>query len=640
MTDAIRVLFVEDVETDAKLLLRTLREQWPELISQRVEHEASMQAALADGAWDIVLCDWSLPKFSALEALRVLRGLGLEIPFVIVSGTIGEEAAVQAMREGASDYVLKDKPGRLVAVVEREVREGKVHRELRQREAEVRDEQERFRATFEQAPVGIAHVGLDQVIQRVNARLAGLLGVGHEELVTRGLLDFVDADDRDGARAVNAAVFEGRESMIVREERWIGPGGPRWVNVTRSLVHDAIGQPRYALVVVEDIEGRKQAEQRFYEAQRLNAIGQLAGGIAHDFNNMLTVILTCSELAAHGLPASDARRDDLDQIERAANRAAELTHQLLAFGRRQALEPRIQDLTDLVPSNEQILRRLIRENLELALVMATEPMLVRVDSGQFLQVLFNLVINARDAIVARGTITIEVTHVEVDKPVQLDTGDLDVGDYVTLSITDTGIGMDRATQARIFEPFYTTKQLGHGTGLGLATVFGIVKQSGGGILVSSELGRGSTFKIYLPRSVEIPSVAPSVTQPIGIPPGCETILVVEDDAFVRRAAIQMLRRRGYQVLEAGSAAEALLIWETHAAAIHLVLTDVVMPQLTGPQLAARLHRAGATVKILYMSGYAEDVIVHRGELDAGVEFIAKPLTAKTLLRKIRSVLDG
>jgi two-component system cell cycle sensor histidine kinase/response regulator CckA len=382
-----------------------------------------------------------------------------------------------------------------------------------------------------------------------------------------------------------------------------------------------------------------QTEEQLRQSQKMEAIGTLAGSIAHDFNNVLSVILGYGEMLVEGLETADPMREPLEEIGRAAERAKDLTHQLLAFSRQQVLEPKVVNLNDAIAGMTKMLRRIIGEDVELALLPASNLGTVFVDPGQVGQVLLNLVVNARDAMPRGGKLTIETADAELDSTYATDHPEVDAGRYVMLSVSDTGLGMDRATQARIFEPFYTTKERGKGTGLGLSTVFGIVKQSGGSIWVYSELGEGTTFKVYLPRSdahvAAVEQKAPSLTTLRG----SETILLVEDDEQVRNLAITILRHHGYDVLGAATGGDALLICEQHPGTIHALLTDVIMPRMSGRQLWERVAPLRPHMKVLFMSGYTDDAIVHHGVLSSEFAFVQKPLMPGTLLLKLRAVLD-
>jgi len=370
----------------------------------------------------------------------------------------------------------------------------------------------------------------------------------------------------------------------------------------------------------------------------MEAVGRLAGGIAHDFNNLLTVITTSCELLLEDLAPADPKREDVEQVRKAADGAAALTRQLLAFSRQQVLTPQIVDLGDVVAGVEKMLRRVIGEDIDLVTVLGSDAGAVRADVGQLEQVLMNLAVNARDAMPTGGKLTIETANVEHDPDYAREQEAAAVSRFVMLAVSDTGIGMDEATKARIFEPFFTTKELGKGTGLGLATVYGIVRQSGGFIWVYSEPGLGTTFKIYLPQVDAGAAAGAAKAAPGTSRRGTETVLLVEDAAAVRAVTHQALARQGYTVLDAPNGAEALRIAASHPGPIHLLLTDVVMPGLSGRQLADQLARLRPDTKVLYTSGYTDDAVVRHGVLESGIAYLQKPFTVDGLARKVREVL--
>jgi len=392
------------------------------------------------------------------------------------------------------------------------------------------------------------------------------------------------------------------------------------------------------LGIIRDVTDRVHLEEQVREAQKLETVGRLAGGVAHDFNNLLTVILGFASKAKDELPEDDPAKADLEEVEEACARAATLTRQLLAFARRQVTEPRALDLNAVTLNMDRMLRRVIGEHIELVTLLGEGLWSVWADLGQVEQVLMNLAVNARDAMPAGGKLTIETSNVVIDSDKAAEGADAAEGEYVMLSVGDTGHGIAPEIQKNIFEPFFTTKKSGVGTGLGLATCYGIVKQAGGWIGVTSDPGHGATFTIRLPRSTVAASALPlAAARPA--PAGDETILLVEDDAKVRAIAARSLRDRGYQVTEASNGAEALRIIGTRIGDFDLVVTDVVMPQMGGRELAEHLLARRPDVKILYTSGYAEDAIAHGGVLERGVAFLAKPYAPSALARKVREILD-
>ena len=383
------------------------------------------------------------------------------------------------------------------------------------------------------------------------------------------------------------------------------------------------------------------AEEQLRHAQKMEAVGRLAAGIAHDFNNVLSVVLSYASMLMQDLAQADPMRADLEEMKLAAERAVDLTRQLLAFSRQQVLQPRLVDLSEFVERMARVLRRLVGESVAISIIPSRDPVWVNVDVGQIEQVIMNVVVNARDAMADGGHLTVETATVDLGVEYASHHAGVQPGRYALLAISDTGAGMDKETVAHIFEPFFTTKEKGKGTGLGLSTVFGIVKQSQGHLSVCSEPGRGTTFKIYLPRTNEV-DVRPSAPQTASPPSlrGSETVLLVEDEDSLRVLARGILSRSGHAVLDAANAGEALLLAERHPGEIHLLLTDLVMPMMSGRELADRLSTIRPDMRVLYMSGYTDNSIGHDGVLDPGVCFLEKPLTPEKLMRKVREVLSA
>jgi two-component system, cell cycle sensor histidine kinase and response regulator CckA len=418
-------------------------------------------------------------------------------------------------------------------------------------------------------------------------------------------------------------------------------GSEYWVELNIVPVADTQGHFTHMISVQREVTERRQLEEQLRQSQKMDAVGQLAGGVAHDFNNILVVITGYSELLLERhLEANHPWRREIEQIQKAGERAAALTRQLLAFSRKQIFQLEVHNLNEIVTDIETMLRRLIGEDIGLTTVLDPALATVKADRGQIEQVLLNLVVNARDAMPQGGKLTIETANAELDQAYALRHLDVKPGAYVMLAVSDTGIGMSAETQVRIFEPFFTTKEPGKGTGLGLATVYGIVKQSGGTLWVYSEPGHGTTFKIYLPQLREsIPLAEPDKGRPAA-PQGAETILLVEDEAMVRELICTVLTKQGYTVLEASDGSAALRLNERHPDAIHLLLTDVVMPHMSGRELAEFLGPLRPQMKILYMSGYTDDAIIRHGVLEPGVDLLQKPFTPVNLARKVREMLDS
>jgi PAS domain S-box-containing protein len=487
-----------------------------------------------------------------------------------------------------------------------------------------------------------AHLGLDGRWLKVPPTLCRLLEYAEDELLAMRSDDVTHPEDHDTERRQRERLTRGESRSFDLEKRFLRRNGSVvWVDLNCSAVEDAAGRPLYLLAYLRDITERKSLEDQLRQAQKMEAVGQLAGGIAHDFNNLLTAIQGNAELLLTGLDPRDARRMDVLEINRAAHRAATLTRQLLAFSRKQVLQPRVVRLNGVVTDLTAMLRRIIGEDVELRLDL--DPALGRVlaDAGQLEQVITNLSVNARDAMPQGGTLTLRTRNVAAE---EVPAGDPEapplLGDLVALSVTDTGTGMDERTQARLFEPFFTTKELGRGTGLGLATVYGIVRQSGGHIRVNTRLHEGSTFTVYLPRADGDTESDPMPEPPGASARGSETVLVVEDEEAVRVLSLRVLKARGYHVLDAAGAAEALALIEQGGRRIDLLVTDVVMPGMGGPALAEQLVVLQPGLRVLYISGYAEEAIRRQGELPAGGALLEKPFTADQLARRVRETLSA
>jgi two-component system cell cycle sensor histidine kinase/response regulator CckA len=892
----LKVLIVEDAEDDAALLLLHLARAGYDVRHERVQTAETMKNALAAEEWEIIISDFQMPNFTGLEALQVLLDSELDIPFILISGTIGEETAVQAMLAGVSDYMMKDKLARLVPAIERELQEARnryarrlaeealrvnedhyrdlvensfdlistydlkgrvlsvnqmavkvlgyskdalLGRDIReillpeyrhefddyidkiqqtgvvqgimsvrtssgekrvweftntlrtegvsvpivrgvardvteQRHAEsaLRESEERYRLLFESNPFPMWVYDLETLrFLAVNEAAADNYGYSREEFLSMTIIDIRPPEDIPAvlrsALNINGGVhkagvwkhqkkdgsvidveiishqitFAGRKAKLVlpnditernraeeslrkAEEKYrsifenavegifqstsdgrfisANPAMIRilgyesleellehridietqyyvdssarleiermlaesevvvgfeceiyrkdmskiWTIENIRAIRNESGELLWYEGSIEDItegkrteEALRASEEQLRQSQKLESIGQLAGGIAHDFNNLLTAIIGYSELSLRRLQAEDPLQLNIKEIKRAGEQAAGLTRQLLAFSRKQVLQPKILNINSVVSDFEKMLQRLIGEDIELRTMLEPEIGNVKADPGQLEQVIMNLAINARDAMPKGGKLTIETNNIFLDESCAAQHADVIPGFYVKLTVSDIGTGMDDETQKRIFEPFFTTKGLGKGTGLGLSTVYGIIKQSGGNIWVYSELGYGTTFKVYLPCVNEDAQEYKRSYEPEEDIQGTETILLAEDEEVVRKLARKVLESYGYQILEAASGGSALLICERHQEPIQLLITDVIMPEMSGRELAERLSSLRPEMKVLYMSGYTDNAIIHHGVLDEGTDFIQKPFVPNALAQKVREVLD-
>jgi two-component system cell cycle sensor histidine kinase/response regulator CckA len=764
VSQPLRVLLVEDDLNDVELVLRELRRAGFDPNFHRVDTEENFIASINPDI-ELILSDYSMPQFNGLRALKLLQELNLEIPFIIVSGTIGEAVAVDAMRAGANDYLMKGNLARLGPTIVRELQEADNRRARRTAEAALLESEDRYRDLVENSHDLICTHDLSGRILSLNRTAAQVLGYDQENLLNKNIRDvlfpgfedkfdhYVVALQKTGtAQGVMVVRTKSGEKRLWKYQNTLRTEGVA-VPIVRGMAHDvtdqryaetalrenqtrmagivnsamdaiisvdpeqtivlfnaaaerifgcsateAIGRPidrfipkqfadrhkqhirdfgktgvtsrtmrsqgaltglradgeefpieasisqievagqKLFTVILRDVTERKQLEEQFRQSQKMEAIGRLAGGVAHDFNNMLTAIIGYSQIVQAQLDEASPIRRDIKEIENAGHRAAGLTAQLLAFSRKQVLQPKVLDLNEVISSVDNMLRRVIGEDIDL--VASTTPGVghVKADPGQIEQILLNLAVNSRDAMPQGGKLTIETANVELDDVYAGSHADVLPDQYVMLAVGDTGHGLDPETQSHIFEPFFTTKERGKGTGLGLSTVFGIVKQSGGHIWVYSEPGRGATFKIYLPRVDEVPISTRVGATPVMSLRGSETILLVEDDDLVREFARTALQAYGYTVLLAADAASALEQSGQRIGLISLMVTDVVMPRMTGRVLSERLRRSRPEMKVLYMSGYTDDAIVHHGVLDAETDFLQKPFTPVALARKVREVL--
>ena len=502
-------------------------------------------------------------------------------------------------------------------------------------EAELRDSEERYRLLFERNLAGVFRSTVGGRMLECNRAFAQMMGYASPaEVLAQPAVAF-----HEDARAREAFLEQlRREGSLVNHEMKLRrkDGSDLWVIENVSVLRSEDERGEVILGTLFDMTERRKLEEQLLQSQKMEAIGRLAGGIAHDFNNILTAVSGYTELLIGQLAAGDPRRESAEEIRQAGHRAAALTQQLLAFSRRQVLEPRVLDLNAVIATMERMLRRVIGEDIELTTSLSTGLWRTRADPAQIEQAILNLVVNARDAMPRGGQLTLETANVELDAKYSGGAP----GPHVMLAVSDNGVGMDPEQQARLFEPFYTTKDRGKGTGLGLSTTYGVVKQSGGSIWVYSERGQGTTFKIYLPRSeqpLDEPAESPALAAPLN---GTETALLVEDEPEVRGLVEKILRMYGYTVLSAASPAEAIALSKNRPATIDILVTDVIMPGMNGRELSRVLAASRPELRVLYMSGYTDAVIAQQGILEPGTAFVSKPFTPDVLARKVREVLDA
>jgi two-component system, cell cycle sensor histidine kinase and response regulator CckA len=632
----LRVLSIEDSEDDALLILRDLQRGGFDPLFKRVETPEALEAELDRETWDIVIADYVMPRFNGLEALKLMQGKGLDLPFIIVSGKASEEMLIKAMKAGVHDYILKGNLSRLVPAVKRELHEAAVRKDRKKAEEGLRKSEEKYRILVENANDAILIIQ-EEVIRFANAKTVEVLGYSQEELTKIPFVEHIHPDDRDRVYERYQERLKGEKLSAPYSFRIRNKSGKElWVDLNAVLV-DWEGRPA-TLNFVRDVTERKKMEEQFLHAQKMEAVGQLAGGFAHDFNNSLTLISVCSQLALFELKKDDPLREKIETIHAVTERSASLARQLLAFSRRQVMETKILDLNILLKDIVKMLHRVIGERITLNCWLDDDLGFIRADPAQIDHVVANLVVNAKDAMPDGGALTIETANIELDREYVRIHPESSPGSYVLLSVGDTGAGMTPAIKDRIFEPFFTTKEKTRGTGLGLSSVYGIVKQSGGNIEVFSEPGAGTTFKIYFPRVEGRVEEGENELFSGDLPRGEETILIVEDEKPIPVFICQVLLRQGFKVIEAANAEEALLLGEKCTGPIDLLLTDVVMPGMNGRDLAERLLSLRPKMKVLYMSGYPDDVLAHHGVLKEGFNLMPKPFSMEGLVGKIRKVL--
>jgi two-component system, cell cycle sensor histidine kinase and response regulator CckA len=635
---SVRILLLEDVPADAALIQRELTKAGLVFVSQRVDTRVAFEEALRVFSPDVILSDHGLPGFDGAAALQLVKERFPTLPVILVTGSLNEETAVEFMKAGAADYVLKDHLTRLPQSIKRALSESRLREERELAVAALRTSEAQYRALFENTPYPMWVFDLDtHKLLAVNGAAIAHYGYRREEFLALRIEDLRPPED----------IPELERHLATRPAgyRTTGPWRHRKKDGTIIQVETSGHEIPFAgrraeFVVIDDVTERRRLEEQFRQAQKMEAVGRLAAGVAHDFNNLLTAILGTTDLMIEDLPADHPNREGLLDIRGAAERATVLTRQLLTFSRQQVVSPRVLRLNELITDLVKLLRRLLGEDVTIATALTPDCGPVKADPGQLEQVIVNLSVNARDAMPNGGRLMLETKNIDLDGDYPTERVTIPAGRYVMFAVTDTGTGMDAKTKARIFEPFFTTKPVGKGTGLGLATVYGVVQQSGGYIWLYTEPGHGSSFKIYLPRVDAVETEPAAEASLAGAFDGSETVLVAEDEEAVRQIIEKALDAHGYRVLSARDGAEALERASVYAGQIDLLVTDVVMPDMNGRELSRRLVQTRPNLRTLYLSGYTDDAILHRGVLQQGVAFLQKPFSLRMLARKVREVIEA
>jgi PAS domain S-box-containing protein len=642
MDQTVRILIVEDLPTDAELAEREIRKALELCVFRRTDERGDFLAALDSFQPDIIVSDYRMPRFDGLTALKLARERVSLTPFIVLTSAINEDTAVECMKAGASDYVIKEHVKRLGQAVIHALEESRLNRQRRAAEEALRESEERYRLLFQHANDAIFLLSSEtRRIIDCNDKAAELVGYSPEEL-RRLTVDRLCPPDERCRVEDYLTTLEGKGSVSGMCDMHLLRKDGGLVDIEASGVRLRVGDRAVNLCVVRDVTERKRAmeetaklELQLIHAQKLESVGRLAGGVAHDFNNMLSVILGYAEIIKSRLPLDDPIFAHVLEIERAATHSRDITRQLLAFSRKQIITPKSLALNEHITETKKTLSRLIGEDMELSFHPGKDLWTIKFDPSQLDQILVNLVVNARDAMPNGGRVTVETANVCIDETYCSKHYFFTPGEYVMLEVSDEGVGMDQGTLTQIFEPFFTTKEPGLGTGLGLATVYGIVKQNGGFINVYSEPGQGATFKIYLPRTTA--EEAPKQTPEAPISPGSGTVLLVEDSEQVRKLIEEILDAIGYNVVAVERPSQALSHFEREGADFDLLITDVVMPEMNGVELRDRVTALKPGIKVLFMSGYTANIIAHRGVLKDGVHFIQKPFSMRDIARKIREV---
>jgi len=647
-----KILVVDDEQGIRITLKKFLKEAGYEV--HIAENADAAIKLLRQIEFDVVLSDIILPRVTGVDLLKAIREAAPHVKVIMMTGEPTVETAAESLRSGAFDYLFKPISKDVVLKIVRNALNVKILEDDKRRLEEdnrryqenlehlvgertkaLRDSEKRSRTILDSIPVGVVTIDMEtHKITDVNPFAARILALPKEQIIGTKCYRFICPAQEGGCPVTDQGEkIENSESVMLLED------GDK-IPVLRTVSRLMLGKREYLLESFIDLTDRKKLEEQLQQAQKMEAIGTLAGGIAHDFNNMLTSILGNTELAMTRIDGDDTLLEEIKEIKNAGERAAALTRQLLIFSRKQIIQPRVLNLNEIISDIYKMLVRMIEEHIELKTNYASDLQSVKIDPTQIEQVIFNLAANARDAMPSGGILTIKTENFVLNEDhFHRALNDTAPGPYIKLTISDTGVGMDSETQAHIFEPFFTTKGIGKGTGLGMSTVYGIVKQNAGFIQVYSKKGRGTTFEIYLPVA-EGGTTSETKKRPFHeVSSGSERVLVVEDDHALRKLVRNVLEKYGYQVLEAPNGEAALKVVAKNERPIHLLVTDVVMPGMGGRELAERLQSQQPDIKVLFMSGYMDQTISYQDLLAAELNFIEKPFSPQKLANKVREILD-
>jgi hypothetical protein len=640
MDNPLRILHLEDDPLDREIVEANLAEGGVSCRIRHVETRESFLKAIEEEEFDIILADYSLPAFDGLTALEFAKQKRPEVPFIFVSGTMGEDPAIETLTSGATDYVLKQKLSRLVPALRRALAEANNRKDIVVKERALHDVLHRLQLQVRFMPLACVVWDPDYRIREWNPAAETIFGWSEAEACGSDIRKLIVPPEEHGSRSV---LFEkilaedvGGRTISINSTKSGKKISCEWF---RTYLKDEAGNLVGVLSMTNDITERIRLEKQLQAAQRMESVGTLAGGIAHDFNNALTGIIGYADLLRIRLGGDPLALADLDEISRAAERAATLTRQLLTFARRQVLEPVNLNLRDVVKDLMRFFVKVAGEQIEVKTSLAPDTPTIAADRGQIEQILMNLIVNARDAMAGGGQLLVETGEVFLEDDYIEEHQYMERGRYALLEVSDTGIGMDEATRERAFEPFFTTKGPDKGTGLGLSVVYGIVKQHKGSINLYSEPGKGSTFKIYIPAIEAAPEVRVAV-KPEPIRGGSETILLAEDEEPIRALAERILKEIGYTVLSASNGEEAIEVFRRHKETISLAVLDVVMPRMSGKAAFETIHKLNPLLKVIFMSGYTANAIHQSFVLTTGLPYLSKPFGPSSLARNVREVLDG